>query len=110
MSQTLKNILVFTLFFILVLAGYYLYANRDSNTLLPNMTEGSTDDLLAKTEIFISRRADLESRTMDVSLFKNERFISLRSYRTEVPTQAVGRSNVFDTPAPVPVTRTPVIE
>ncbi len=110
MSQTLKNILIFGALFIMVLFGYYIFANRDAMMLSFTTATSDTSDLLSKTQVFITRRADLESRLLDTSLFSNERFTSLRSYHVGVPEQTLGRRNIFDSAVPVPVTRTQVVE
>ena len=107
MTQTLKNLLVLIVFITLLALGYYLFTERDAVTLTLSGTAEVSPDLLEKTQVFIERRAALEARTLDMSLFTDPAFTSLRSYTTEVPNQTIGRSNIFDTPTPVP-TVTPV--
>ena len=110
MSSTLKNSLVFGFFFVLVVGGYYLFITRDSRQLSFETSTTDADNLLQKTEVFIKRRADLESRVLDTAIFENEQFTSLRSYSSAVPDQTIGRKDLFDSPVPVPLTRAPVIE
>lgn len=102
MTQTLKNLLVLIVFVVLVALGYYLFSQRDSGVLSFVKTADVSSTLLEKTSIFIERRAQLESLKLDMSLFTNPAFTSLRSYTTEIPDQSVGRTNIFDTANPVP--------
>ena len=102
MTQVLKNILVLGAFIAVVVLGYYLFTQRDSTTL--SFVKGSdvSPELLAKTSVFIVRRAKLEGLTLDTSMFTDPSFTSLRSYTTEIPEQTVGRTNLFDAASPVP--------
>ena len=102
MSQTLKNLLVLAVFIILIVLGYFMMTQRSAGTLSLAIGEDVSPVLLQKTQIFIERRAALQARTLDMSLFTDPSFTSLRSYATEVPEQPVGRTNIFDAPAPVP--------
>lgn len=97
MSQTLKNLLVFALFISLVVLGYFMFTQRNSGGLA--IVGGTTVsvELLARTRIFIERRAALQSLNLDTSLFTNPAFTSLRSYTSDVPDQSIGRDNIFDT-------------
>lgn len=107
MTQTLKNLLVLIVFISLLALGYYLFTERDALTLTLGGGGDVSPVLLQETQVFIERRAELESRSLDMSLFTNPAFTSLRSYTTLIPEQTIGRSNIFDTPSPVP-TVTPV--
>lgn len=103
MTQTLQNLLAVAAFIILVGLGYYLFTQRDSTVLsLVGGQEDVSPVLLERTQVFIERRATLEARQLDVTLFTNPAFVSLRSYHTEIPEQEVGRTNIFDLPTKVP--------
>ena len=102
MTQTLKNLLVLIVFVVLVALGYYLFTQRDSAVLSFVKSTDVSSTLLEKTSVFIERRAELEGLTLDMSLFTNPAFTSLRSYTTEIPDQSIGRSNIFDSATPVP--------
>ena len=102
MTQTLKNLLVLIAFVVLVALGYYLFTQNDSSVLSLVKSTDVSPDLLAKTSVFIARRAELEGLALDTSLFTNPSFTSLRSYTTEIPDQTTGRTNIFDAANPVP--------
>jgi hypothetical protein len=106
MSDTLKNLVVGILFIGVVAAGYFMYTQRDSATLSLDGMSPRSEDLIARTQIFIDRRAELEALKLDVTFFQDPRFSSLRSYSTVVPDQTVGRANIFDAATAVPTTRT----
>jgi hypothetical protein len=102
MTETLKNLLILAIFVVLVGLGYYLFTQRDSSVLSFVSTADVSPELLAQTSVFIEHRAELEALTLDMSLFTNPAFTSLRSYSSAIPEQTVGRTNIFDTADPVP--------
>ena len=102
MTQTLKNLLVLIVFVGLVALGYYLFTERDSSVLSLVKSVDVSPALLEKTSVFIGRRTQLEGLALDMSVFTNPAFTSLRSYTSEIPNQTVGRTNIFDTANPVP--------
>ena len=95
MSNTLKNILVAVIFFALLFAGYFAYQQRDAAEL--NFTEDETvrSNALANAQVFIQRRALLDSIEFDTSLFEDPRFRSFESFTNPLPEQPVGRENPF---------------
>lgn len=107
MTDTLKNLLVLAGFIAVLGIGYFMFTQNSTTTGSLFDREKISPVLLEKTQVFIERRAELEARTLDVSLFQDPAFTSLRSYTTEIPEQPVGRSNIFDEAQPVP-TVTPV--
>lgn len=107
MTDTLKNLLVLAGFIAVLGVGYFMFTQNSTTTGSLFDREKVSPVLLEKTQVFIERRAELEARTLDVSLFQDPAFTSLRSYTTEIPEQPVGRSNIFDEAQPVP-TVTPV--
>lgn len=106
MSDTLKNLVVGILFIGVVAAGYFMYTQRDSATLTLDGMSPRSEDLVARTQVFIDRRAELETLKLDIAFFQDARFSSLRSYSTIVPDQNVGRVNIFEAALAVPTTRT----
>ena len=102
MTDTLKNLLVLAGFIAVLGVGYFMFTQNSSMVWPGINNEEVSPVLLEKTQIFIERRSELEARTLDMSLFTNPAFTSLRSYATEVPDQPIGRSNIFDEAQPVP--------
>ncbi len=110
MSSTLKNGLVFLFVLVLIALGYFMIIQRNAGTLSFTSVSAVSGDLLLSTQIFIDRRAELEARTLDLTLFTDERFTSLRTYATPIPDQLVGRTNLFDAPTDVPPPGTVPVE
>ena len=104
MTPVLKNILLLIGLAIVLGAAYYMYSNGNLAPLDVS-TVDSNQELLNKTAEFINRREQLNSTTLDLSLFSDARFNSLRSFSTPVPDQTVGRVNIFDKPATISSTR-----
>ncbi len=108
MTQTLKNLLTLAVFVILVGLGYYLFTQAGTGGLDITGSDTVSPDLLQKTQVFIERRSALDQVALETDFLTVAPFTTLRSYTTEIPDQTVGRSNIFDTAAPVP-TVTPVV-
>ena len=101
----LKNLLVGVICIVIFVFGYYFLTQSKSDFTLDSLTTNS-DQLVARTSVFIERRSQLEALDLQTELFTNPKFTSLRSYTTAVPEQAVGRENIFAAPQSVPTTRT----
>lgn len=95
MSNTLKNILVALVFFVLLFAGYYAYQQRDAGQLRLGEDDTLSNNALANAQVFIQRRALLDSIEFDTSIFEDARFRSFESFSEPVPDQPVGRENPF---------------
>lgn len=101
----LKNLLVGIICIVIFVFGYYFLTQSDADFSLDSLTTNS-DQLVARTSVFIERRSKLESLDLQTELFTDVRFTSLRSYSTAIPEQAIGRDNIFAAPQSVPTTRT----
>ncbi len=102
MTDTLKNLLVLAGFIVVLGMGYFMFTQSSTSSWSLVHDVEVSPVLLEKTQVFIERRAELEARTLDVSLFRDPAFTSLRSYSTDVPDQPIGRANIFDEAQPVP--------
>lgn len=78
-----------------VFGGYYLYVERANSMMEASEAEQSLQRLLANTSVFISHSQELNQINLDLSLFEDQRFRSLRLYTQPVEEQATGRSNPF---------------
>ena len=104
MSQGIKNILALVVIAAVAGLGYFLFIQPDSTTLSLDGYAELSGQLLVKTQVFIERRQLLETLQLDLNIFTDNRFVSLRSFETEIPDQSVGKNNIFNEAEPLPVT------
>lgn len=102
MSQGIKNIIALLVIAVVAAVGYFLFVQSDSSSLSIDGYTEMSGQLLAKTQVFIERRQQLESLQLDLSLFNDSRFVGLQSYSTETPEQITGKTNLFNEAQPVP--------
>ncbi len=95
MGSLFKNITIALGIATVVFGGYYLYIQSTSNSLGVSDVEQSLASMLANTSVFISYSQELDQINLDLSLFEDARFRSLRLYTAPVKEQATGRSNPF---------------
>lgn len=96
MSKTATNLIIVLGLITVAFAGYYLYTQRDATTLDTTATNEQTmQEMLASTRSFIEYRRVLSGIRLDVSLFENDEFNSLRTFSTPVESRPVGRPNPF---------------
>jgi hypothetical protein len=97
----MNNTIVIVGILVIAAAGGYLFLNRDAGELILE-DEAVPSDVLANTQLFMERRAVLDSITLDTAVLSDTRFTSLRSYTSPVAPRPVGRPNPF---APVSSSR-----
>jgi len=91
-SSSVKNITVALLVITFLFVGYYIYSQRDSNSINP----GANEALFENVQKYIARREVLNQITLDTALFSNPRFTSLSGLPRGLQAQPVSRSNPFD--------------
>ncbi len=93
MSPTMKNIAIALVVITIAYGGYYFYAQNgksiDSSDFL------LSEDVLASTQVFIERRAVLDTVKVDIEIFSDPVFRSYKSFSTQVLDEDIGRSNPF---------------
>ena len=89
----MKNLPVIIILLVVAAAGIYFYVQRDSANLVIDVS--MSESIIASTQVFMQRRAQLEQLSIDNSLFTDLRFRSLRSFTTPIPERPVGRDNPF---------------
>lgn len=94
MNETLKNIFVACICLALAVLGY-LFITGSSSSDIDVAGSSSREELITKTQDFISRSAQLQSISIDQSIFTDTAFLGLRSFSSEVPNQPIGRTNIF---------------
>jgi len=91
-----KNIALILGIVTIAFGGYYLYTQFLSSDTVP-VNEQDLENMLSNTRVFIQRGEQLSSMKIDTSLFEDDRFNSLKTFRTDVITPSVGRPDPFVT-------------
>jgi hypothetical protein len=78
--------------------GYLLFVQPSQFALDGGAVNPLADSVLAKTQVFIERRIQLDQVVLDSSLFTDPRFTSLRSYTAALSTQSIGKTSLFEMP------------
>lgn len=92
MSSNIKNIIVPLLAVTLAYAGYVFFIQGGT---VPNEGAVLTDEVMLRTQVFIERRALLNTVSVDTALFEDPVFRSYRSFSNEIPDEPIGRFNPF---------------
>ncbi|MEK7461962.1 MAG: hypothetical protein AAB618_00065 [Patescibacteria group bacterium] len=95
MGNLFKNITIALGIITVVFGGYYLYTESINSSFEEQGAEQALQSMLANTSVFISYSQELDRINLDLALFEDKRFRSLRLYTTPVKEQATGRSNPF---------------
>ncbi len=95
MSSLFRNITIALGIITALFGAYYLYIDSASSSLEKAAAEQSLQEMLANTSVFISYSQELDQINLDLSLFEDQRFRSLRLYTQPVEEQPVGRTNLF---------------
>lgn len=91
MESAVKNILVILVVFSVAFLGYYFYTQQASTA--PN--DEVIKNMLATTEVFISRSQELDRIALDMSIFEDARFRTLHSFTRPVSDKPTGRTDPF---------------
>lgn len=95
MGSLFKNSTIALGIITVVFGGYYLYTQQATESLGAVDAEQSLQAMLSNTSVFISHSQELDRINLDLSIFEDQRFRSLRLYTAPVKEQATGRSNPF---------------
>lgn len=95
----IKKLIVALTILILLGLGYFLFIERNGVSLEILTQNNLSDQLVENSQVFIERAAALRQIRIDLTLFDDPRFTSLRSYSTPVPTLPIGKPNIFESPA-----------
>ncbi len=80
---------------VVVFGGIYLYKQKFQEESLGNDTK---EELLNRTQIFVSRRNILDRVNLDMSFLDDKRFYSLLNFSTPVAKQPIGKKDLFSEP------------
>ncbi len=92
MSSLFKNLALALLIALIVGAMYYAIGGESA----PDIEGVSDSDIRMRNTRILSDIQKIDTYTMDVSLFEDERFKSLVDHRKEITDVGTGRPNPFD--------------
>lgn len=95
MGKTATNLAIVLGLITIAFAGYYMYVQRSVNTLNFDSNEQTMQNMLNNTRVFIDYRKTLDLIKLDVNLFEDQRFTSLRSFTTPIEESPIGRPDPF---------------
>ena len=95
MSKTAKNLIVVLGLITVAFAGYFMFMQQSATTLSFESNDAVLQNIQANNQLFIERERQLRAIELDLSLFNDDRFISLRSFDKPIVEQPVGRDNPF---------------
>lgn len=95
MTSLTKNLVIVLGLATVAFAAYFVFMKQADPVISFESDEAMLEAMLANSQIFIERRQALESVSLDVDLFTDERFTSLESYSRPIVEQPVGRTNPF---------------
>lgn len=95
MGKMSKNLAVGLGLVTVAFAGYYLYTQQSAGDLGFNENDQMMTNMLNNTRVFIDYSQALNAIEMNIGIFEDERFQSLRSFSTPIQTQPVGRPDPF---------------
>lgn len=95
MGNLFKNITTALGIITVVFGGYYLFTQSGTSSLGAPESDQAIQAMLSNTSVFITHSQALDQINLDLSLFEDQRFRSLRLYTAPVKEQATGRSNPF---------------
>lgn len=95
MGKNATNLAIALGLITVVFAAYYIYTQSSEPDLDFVENEQTLQNMLNNTRVFIERRQTLDKVTLDIGLFEDERFQSLRAYTTPIPERPIGRPNPF---------------
>lgn len=92
MSSSLQNLLILVGIIIVAGLGYYLYTQGEGTSLHNSQVDNQTD---INTEQSLSRLRDIQTTSLDGSVFDDPRFTSLISTNNDVIPEPHGKTNPF---------------
>jgi hypothetical protein len=95
MGKTTKNILIILGILSIGFAGYYLYNERFATVLQFDSNSDTLTNMLNNTQVFMERNRVLQRTNLDISIFEDEQFRSLRGFSGPLVEVAPGRPDPF---------------
>jgi hypothetical protein len=95
MNKSLTNIIVLNGIVITSVAGYVLFSQNSVPLLTSNTADPQLQQLFTSSQLFVERSQTLSEIDMDISIFEDEVFNSLKSYSLPPNEFEYGRLNPF---------------
>ena len=95
MGKTATNFAIALGLITVAFAGYYMFTQQGNGTLSVETNQQATINMLNNTQVFIEHRRALDGVDLDISIFEDPRFRSLRSFTTPIQKQPIGRPDPF---------------
>ena len=95
MGKTATNISIVLGLITVAFAGYYMYVQQSATTLNFESTEQTKENMLINTSVFIDYHQSMNQIKLDLNLFEDKRFTSLRSFATPIQERPIGRPDPF---------------
>ncbi len=99
MSKSVKNLSIVLGLITIVFAGYYLYNQTDNSASNFQISDQTRQNMLNNTKVFAEYRKVLSTvkttLATNLEMLKDERFLTLRGYTTEIEETSVGRTDPF---------------
>jgi hypothetical protein len=97
MNSTLIDIVVWLVILGFGAMGYYLFI-QDNASQLGGEDSFAKENLLKKTQVFMSKTATLDTLRLDSSVLEDPLFLSYRSFYVDITSKPVGRQDPFTEP------------
>ncbi len=95
MSTLTKNLVIILGLATVGFAGYFVFMQQADPVVGFETDAAMLESMLANSQLFIERRQELETVSINADLFSDERFMSLQSYDRPLTEQPVGRPDPF---------------
>jgi hypothetical protein len=95
MTSTTKNLLIILALVTIAFGGYFVFVQNNSTTLDTGSSTQSFETMLLNTQVFIERRQELDGISLDLSIFENPKFTSLRSFTGDIKEIPLSRPDPF---------------
>ena len=95
MSNTFKNLVVILGLISVGVAGYFMFMQGTDSPFSFEVNSEDIQSMRENSQLFIQRRSQLNSIQLEVTVFDDPYFTSLRSFDRPIEEQPVGRDNPF---------------
>jgi hypothetical protein len=95
MGKTVTNISIILGLLSVTFGAYYLFTQYSTTSIDTETNEQVMRDMLNNTRVYNQRSSTLNNISLDIGLFEDVKFTSLRKFTTPILEQEIGRKNPF---------------